>query len=297
MKKGGEGCAHDSPTNEDGINNLGHSPILFPAVRLFFVPQPVPRPTVIVVIGAVAGFLAGLFGIGGGIVMVPLLILWAGLPQRVASATSLVAIIPTATIGAVSYLASGTVPVDQIGFGVLVAIGAAVVAPLGARALRTWNVGLVRWIFVGLLAVTAATVFVSVPVRGESLEWSVGTTIAALAIGGFMGFTAGLLGVGGGIIAVPLLIAIGSSDLIAKALSLVAMVPGAISGSRGSIRAGLIDTRAALWLGLSTTLTAPLGVLASIALPVEWANPLLSALILIAASQLAWRGWRERQSN
>lgn len=260
-------------------------------------PQPVPRPSVIVAIGAVAGFLAGLFGIGGGIVMVPLLIVLAGLPQRVASATSLVAIIPTASIGAVSYLASGTVPVDQLGFGALVAVGAAVMAPLGARALRTWNVGLVRWIFVGLLTVTAAAVFVSVPERGESLEWSVGTTVAVLAIGGFMGFTAGLLGVGGGIIAVPLLITLGSSDLIAKALSLVAMVPGAVSGSRSSSRAGLINTRAALWLGLSTTLTAPIGVLASVALPVEWANPLLAALILVAASQLAWRGWRERQSN
>ncbi len=260
-------------------------------------PQPLPRPTVIVGIGAVAGFLAGLFGIGGGIVMVPLLMLLAGLPQRVASATSLVAIIPTATFGAVTYLASGTVPVDQLGFGGLVAIGSSLMAPIGARALRTWNIGLVRWIFVGLLAATAVMVFVSVPVRSSSLEWSVETVIAVVAIGGFMGFTAGLLGVGGGIIAVPLLIALGTSDLIAKTLSLVAMVPGAVSGSLSSRRAGLINSRAALWLGISTTLTAPLGVLASVALPVEWANPLLATLIVLAAGQLAWRGRRERQST
>ena len=53
----------------------------------------------IIAAGVIGGFLAGLFGVGGGIVMVPLFVLWLGLDQRRAVTTSLVAIIPIAVFG------------------------------------------------------------------------------------------------------------------------------------------------------------------------------------------------------
>ena len=57
----------------------------------------------LVLIGGIGGLLSGAFGVGGGIVMVPLLIVLARLDQRHASATSLVAIVPAAAAGAISY--------------------------------------------------------------------------------------------------------------------------------------------------------------------------------------------------
>ena len=57
----------------------------------------------LVVIGLVAGFFSALFGVGGGIVVVPLLILLLGFPERSAMATSLAAIIVIALAGTVSY--------------------------------------------------------------------------------------------------------------------------------------------------------------------------------------------------
>jgi uncharacterized membrane protein YfcA len=256
---------------------------------LNFVPIPTPRLPVIVAIGVVAGFLSGMFGIGGGIVMVPLLALAAGFPQRQASATSLVAIIPTAAIAATVYLASGAVPWTQIGFGLVIAVGSAAMAPIGARALRTWNVSIVRWIFIGMLALTATMVFISVPERAAHLDWSATTVVMLVAIGALMGFAAGLLGVGGGILAVPILVLLGISDLTSKALSLIAMVPAAVSGTISSSRAGLVQWNSAIPLGIATAAAAPLGVWASVSLPAEWANPLLAVIIVYAAVQLSIR--------
>src|SRR3546814_4941448 len=56
-----------------------------------------------------AGLLSGLFGVGGGTVIVPLLVLLLGFDQRRAAGTSLAAIVPTATVGVISYAVSGSV--------------------------------------------------------------------------------------------------------------------------------------------------------------------------------------------
>lgn len=256
-------------------------------------PAPSPRIAVVLTIGGIAGFLSGLFGIGGGIVMVPLLILVAGFSQQHAAATSLAAIIPTAAVAASTYVASGAVPANQFGFGLVLAGGAAVLAPFGSRALRTWNVSIVRWAFIAMLAVTAIVIFVTIPERAEQLEWTFPTVVTLLGIGAVMGFAAGLLGVGGGILAVPILILIGVSDLTAKTLSLIAMVPAAVAGTIGSHRAQLVEWSTVLPLGITTALVAPLGVWASVALPPAWANPLLAALIVYAALQLTVRAIRD----
>ena len=53
-----------------------------------------------VFVGLAAGLIAGLLGVGGGVIMVPGLVLFLGLPQIQAEATSLMAIVPTAVVGA-----------------------------------------------------------------------------------------------------------------------------------------------------------------------------------------------------
>ncbi|MGN6797168.1 MAG: TSUP family transporter, partial [Gaiellaceae bacterium] len=56
-----------------------------------------------IVIGLAGGVLSGLLGVGGGIVMVPLLVLWASYGQRDAHAMSLGAIIPISLAGVITY--------------------------------------------------------------------------------------------------------------------------------------------------------------------------------------------------
>jgi uncharacterized protein len=75
--------------------------------------------------------------VGGGFVMIPLLVLWAGLGQRVANATSLVAIIPIAIAALpIYYFRQGAGPEVDLRVALFVVIGSMVGAYIGARALK-----------------------------------------------------------------------------------------------------------------------------------------------------------------
>jgi len=82
----------------------------------------------LVLIGLVAGFFSALFGVGGGIVVVPLLILLAGFDERPAMATSLASIGIIAAVGTISYAARGDV---HYGYAMLLGLPAAVGAIAG----------------------------------------------------------------------------------------------------------------------------------------------------------------------
>ncbi|WP_338063928.1 sulfite exporter TauE/SafE family protein [Actinomyces ruminis] len=99
----------------------------------------------IVLMGLGAGFLAGLFGVGGGLVIVPALMAFAGMDQRHAAATSLVAIVPTSIVGAVSYGVQGQVSLVA---AVFLIIGSLIGAQIGVRLLRTLPARILPWIFV-----------------------------------------------------------------------------------------------------------------------------------------------------
>lgn len=249
-----------------------------------------PRALTFTAIGLVAGLFAGFFGVGGGIVVVPMLLLLFHFEQRQASITSLVAIIPTSLVAATTFLLSGSVPADQAVFGLMIAIGSTLTAPLGTWALRTWNTTLVRWIFIAALLNASVHIFYELPDRNSHLEWSVVTVVGLIGIGALMGFASGLLGIGGGLLILPLLVlGFGVSDLTAKALSLIAMAPAAISGTVGSARAGLVNWSPGISLGIPMALSSIIGVWLATITPVEWANPLLSALLIYAVIQLAIR--------
>lgn len=83
-----------------------------------------------VILGAVAGAVAGMLGVGGGIIVAPGLVLWLGLAQREASGTSIATIIASS---AAALLAFGIRDRVNWGAALLVFVGAALGAVLGAR--------------------------------------------------------------------------------------------------------------------------------------------------------------------
>ena len=95
-------------------------------------------------IGMAGGLLSGLLGVGGGVIMVPLLVLWAGYGQRDAHATSLGAIIPISVAGILAYGIAGTV--DWTAAAAL-AVGAVAGALLGAGMLARMNERTLRIVF------------------------------------------------------------------------------------------------------------------------------------------------------
>jgi uncharacterized membrane protein YfcA len=106
----------------------------------------------LIVIGLGGGLLSGLLGVGGGIIMVPLLVLWAAYGQRDAHAMSLGAIIPISIAGIATYGVAGEVHyLDALGL----AAGAIFGAALGARMLARIDERLLKIIF-GVFLVAVA---------------------------------------------------------------------------------------------------------------------------------------------
>ena len=102
----------------------------------------------IAAVGAFAGVMSGLLGVGGGIVMVPLLVLAAAFSQHQAHATSLAAVIPIAAVGALTYALEGEV---HFGYAALFALGALVGAPVGARVMSGMSESRLRTVFGALV--------------------------------------------------------------------------------------------------------------------------------------------------
>jgi uncharacterized membrane protein YfcA len=109
------------------------------------------------VIATVAGAFSGLFGVGGGTVMVPLLILWVGYEEREATGTSLAAIPLIATIGALLQGLSGNVDVAK---GLLIGLPAIGGVVAGAALQQRVSVRVVSGFFAALLVVSAALLVV-----------------------------------------------------------------------------------------------------------------------------------------
>jgi uncharacterized membrane protein YfcA len=244
----------------------------------------------LLVSGAVGGLLAGFFGVGGGIVMVPLLMIWARMNQRRAAATSLVAIVPTAIAGSITFGIAG-----EVNWVVAALIGAGAIAgaPLGAYLLRVLPILWLRWLFIAGLLVAALRLILVEIERGGDVELSFGVGAALVALGLIMGLASGLFGIGGGVIAVPVLIAVfGAGDLVAKGTSLAAMIPTAIAGTIPNLRAGLVTLRQGAMVGIAAVVFSQLGVALAFIVPPAVSGPLFGVLLVLVVVQLVVRAIR-----
>jgi uncharacterized protein len=114
------------------------------------------------------------------------------------------------------------------------------------------------------------------------------TTVAlAVLLGVLAGVLAGSFGVGGGILFVPTLVALGLTQLEAEATSLLAIVPTALAGTWRQRR--YVDLRAALVLGVASVGGAVVGVRVATTLSEDVLRRLFAVLLLGVAAQLAWR--------
>jgi uncharacterized protein len=96
----------------------------------------------LVTIGLIGGVTSGLLGVGGGVVMIPLMVLWLGLRQRFAHAISLAAIIPISAASAISYYLGGgqieLLPAAALALGGIwgARVGAGLLARIPERPLK-----------------------------------------------------------------------------------------------------------------------------------------------------------------
>ncbi len=115
------------------------------------------------------------------------------------------------------------------------------------------------------------------------------TALAAVALGVAAGVFAGMFGVGGGILFVPMLVLLGLGQLEAEATSLLAILPTVVAGVWRQQRYGNVRFRPAVAIGLASIPGVAGGMLVAVTLPEETLQTLFALLLVAVAAQLAWR--------
>lgn len=246
-------------------------------------------------VGMLGGLLSGLFGIGGGLVIVPALVLLLGMPQRLAAGTSVAAILPAAAVGAVSYAIQGHV--DWVA-ALLLAAGVVLGSQVGSALLAKLPVRTLHWFFLAFLVVVIVSLWFVVPQRDSEIgvTWISG---ALLVVTGFVtGVLSGVLGVGGGIIVVPVLMFFfGASDLVAKGTSLMMMIPGSISGTLANWRRRNVDLRTAAVVGIAASVMSPIGTVIAAGIDPFWSNVVFSIFLVFVFAQMLGRRIKDVRSR
>lgn len=211
-----------------------------------------------VLAGAAAGVAGGLFGVGGGLLLVPILTSGFHVTQHEAHGTSLAVIGATAIASIVVYALHHNVAWLTAG---LVAVSSVLTARWGARlARRTSARGLAR-AFAAFLVLVALRLLWKTP-HGTGvamLHGGLGVAFDVL-LGGAVGLTAGYMGVGGGIIAVPAFtLLLGMTQQAAQGTSLAVILVTAPAGAWEHSRLGNVVWRLVPLLALGAAIGGPLG--------------------------------------
>lgn len=237
-----------------------------------------------IVIGIMAGLISGSFGVGGGIIIIPGLVVFLQFTQRLSHGTSLLAILPIAAAALVGFIFHDSIDVV---YGLFLGLGSIFGALLGTKLLGSIsNIWLAR-IFSAVLFVTAARLFVEIPVESQELSLSPSTAMVLVVIGVFIGVMAGLLGIGGGLVLIPILmIFFGTTAPVAKGTSLLVTLIAGTTGTWRNYRNANIDIPVALKIGLAGVPTALIGSQLAMVMSDRVSNVLFALLLLVSAARL-----------
>jgi len=247
--------------------------------------------------GLGAGLAGGLFGVGGGIVMVPVLTAFFGLTQHQAHGTSLSAVAATALAGIVIYGLAGRVAWLP---AAMMAASGAFTARLGARLANKTGRQQLSLAFALFILAVAIRILWRTPVpngpgavAGGPFSGPVGIA-AALAVGAAVGLLAGFMGVGGGILAVPALtLLFGMPQQTAQGTSLALILGSAPFGAWEHARLGNVEKRLLPGLMLGALIGASLASYAAQRLP-QAALARGFAIFLVAnALRMMWAASRK----
>ncbi len=250
-------------------------------------------------VGAIAGVLAGLLGVGGGLVIVPMMVYALGVQQvsydvimHMALGTSLASIMFTSISSFMAHHARGAVRWDvvrRIVLGILVGtfVGSWIAAQLSTNSLKAFFV-------LFLYYVAAQFLLDRKPKPDRNLPGSAGM----LAVGNIIGIVSSFVGIGGGSLSVPFMIwcnipvrhAIGTSAAIGFPIALSGAVGYVFNGWGASdlpaYSLGYVYLPGLLGIVAASVLTAPLGARLAHTLPVQHLKRIFAVLLLLVGTRM-----------
>jgi len=252
-------------------------------------------------IGGVAGILAGLFGIGGGLVIVPMLVFAfsrQGMPQasimQMALATSMASILFTAVSSFLAHHRRGAVRWDivrRISLGIV--LGTLAGATVASRLPTVFLKG---FFAVFLVYVSATMLRNKKPAPSRQLPGTWGM----FGMGGVIGLISSWVGIGGGTLSVPFMLWCNVAAHTAVGTSAAIGFPIALAGTAGYVLGGLSASGMPAWsagyiylpalvgIAAASVLTAPIGVRLAHSLPVDRLKRAFALLLVVVAIRMAW---------
>ena len=248
----------------------------------------------LLILGLVAGVLSGMFGIGGGALIVPALILFFGFTQVQANGTSLAALLlPVGILACISYYRAGKLrllPAFSVALGLTIGawFGAGIALDLDTDMLRAFYgvfLLLMSWRYIAPRQWLAER-------RGQILQKPIDETIpdasrerifvVCTGVGLVAGVFSGLFGIGGGVVIVPALMLILKFDLkLASGTSLGALLmPVGLAGVVRYYEAGQLDILAAIPVAIGLLLGAVVGAKLALGLPTKTIRRLYGLFLL-----------------
>jgi len=193
-------------------------------------------------VGLIAGSLGGLVGVGGGVIIVPLMTETLKFRQHEAHGTSLIAVVFTGVAGSVIYYIHGSV---DLAAAALLAGMALITVRLGAKYCCFLPELTLKRYF-GFFLLFVAVLFILKPLMpnitdGSSPAWI--RWIVLILLGTLTGFISGMMGVGGGSFMIPMMVLFaGIAQHTAQGISLLAMIPASTVGAWTHWQEGNIRT-------------------------------------------------------
>jgi uncharacterized membrane protein YfcA len=232
-------------------------------------------------IGSLGGFLSGVLGIGGGVVFVPLLTYFTNQDFKINTGISSMAVVFVATTSSVIYISNGQTFSIYI---IYLIIGGIIGGYLGSKLTFSLETKTLQRIFAVLLLVVSYRMIFSTGFSSKYEE----NIVLYLLIGIFSGVLSGLLGIGGGIVRIPLLIFFGGlGNLTAQGFSLITTVPTALTAAYTKLRNDREFAKRGSIVGISGIVGSIIGGNLAFRLPQEFLNTSFAVfLILVSLNML-----------
>lgn len=236
-------------------------------------------------LGAVLGFFGGIFGIGGGIIAIPILILGFGMEQATAQGTALVMMAPNLLVAWWRYAHRNP---EGLGRSALAVAAVATLTTWGATMLaHDLDPHLLRLLFCGFLVLLG---LLQLPGRSPQpsparlpARW---LPLVGLAGGGSMG----LLGIGGGLVATPLLTGLfGLGQRAAQTISLALVTPSSVAALAGYTRHQSVDWPTGIALAAGGVATVSAGVAVAHAFSERTLRRAFGIMLILTAIALVLR--------
>jgi uncharacterized membrane protein YfcA len=239
-------------------------------------------------IGSALGYVSGMLGIGGGLIVIPILVLGYGMEQQLAQGTALVLMAPNMVIGFLRYRQRNPI---TFGMAALLSIGSVTASYFAALvAAQVPTSLLITLVSLFMLGLAAHMTWRTLPhAAGAHKKWQCSVWLLPL-VGCIGGFCAGFFTIGGGVVTVPFLIAFfGFTQTAAQGLVLAMLAPSTLVALATYAHLGFVNWTVAIPLAIGSILTISHGVHLAHKLPEKQLRRVFAGMLFISATAMLIR--------